>query len=591
MALWALLGGCQLLSGLTELETRGAAGATDAASDGALGADASLVDVAVTSDGASASDGAADSEAAPDSATGDAADATWMPDADAHALDGGVDASDATLAAVDAGNDASLDAGADVVDAAAPDAGQVLITVTVAVRPGASLTSLSIDGVAVCTGAACDGVQSRLVAAGKTVPIHAVPAANNDAHFSGALCKGTSDCVFVADSAKATALTVVAQNYVFVTSATHDGNFGALDPAAGGNGLAGADALCNSLAAAAGLPGAYVAWLSTPEVTALSRIAAYRGWINVLGQPVFDNPVGAALDPGIADGEMFNAVGYTELGGKIATASHEFVFTGTNGDGTLAPNNFISNGHCDRWTSGGELAGQYGFAWHGTRGFTDYDIRVVDKQQNEQRSCKMPGRLYCFGKNHSGVGAKVVIPPPPAVSRRAFLSKGVSTPAGAAAFDTLCQNEASAAGLAGSFSALLSTTAQSAFQRVPLFADVSRGGFFRRDGVAVFSNGSALAQNVPAVSAALTQHADGTYLQADLGDAWTGIYNFALSPSPPGDVQFASYTCQDWSLATGSYGALGRASAVAPEMVRAAGVVGLRMFACDYAAHVYCLER
>ena len=49
---------------------------------------------------------------------------------------------------------------------------------------------------------------------------------------------------------------------VFVTSTTHDGNLG---------GLAGADAICQARAAAAGLPGTYLAWLSDGSASPATR--------------------------------------------------------------------------------------------------------------------------------------------------------------------------------------------------------------------------------------------------------------------------------------------------------------------------------
>jgi hypothetical protein len=58
-------------------------------------------------------------------------------------------------------------------------------------------------------------------------------------------------------------------NFVFVTSRAYTGNLG---------GLAGADAICQTHAAEAGLPGTYVAWLATSTVTAPSRLAPARGF-------------------------------------------------------------------------------------------------------------------------------------------------------------------------------------------------------------------------------------------------------------------------------------------------------------------------
>ena len=49
---------------------------------------------------------------------------------------------------------------------------------------------------------------------------------------------------------------VLEARLVFITSTLHDGNLG---------GVAGADQICNELASDAGLPGTYMAWLSSSQ--------------------------------------------------------------------------------------------------------------------------------------------------------------------------------------------------------------------------------------------------------------------------------------------------------------------------------------
>jgi hypothetical protein len=55
-------------------------------------------------------------------------------------------------------------------------------------------------------------------------------------------------------------------------------------------GLDGGDALCNAEAADAGLPGTYVAYLSTSAVDAIDRIGGSRGWVRPDGRPFVDRP-------------------------------------------------------------------------------------------------------------------------------------------------------------------------------------------------------------------------------------------------------------------------------------------------------------
>src|SRR5439155_16338708 len=112
-------------------------------------------------------------------------------------------------------------------------------------------------------------------------------------------------------------------NYVFATSSTYLPNLG---------GLAGADTLCMQRATAAGLPGHYVAWLSTSAVAAPSRLVLpgtanpARGWIRPDGRPVTDR---------ISDllaGTIYYPIRVDEAGLDLETGSHE-VLTGTRSTG------------------------------------------------------------------------------------------------------------------------------------------------------------------------------------------------------------------------------------------------------------------
>ena len=67
------------------------------------------------------------------------------------------------------------------------------------------------------------------------------------------------------------------QRRVFVTSTTSGPDLG---------GLAGADTVCNTLAADAGLGGAWVAWLSTQSVNAEDRLTPGSGpFVRAAGAP------------------------------------------------------------------------------------------------------------------------------------------------------------------------------------------------------------------------------------------------------------------------------------------------------------------
>jgi cysteine-rich repeat protein len=125
---------------------------------------------------------------------------------------------------------------------------------------------------------------------------------------------------------------------VFTTSTTYDGNLG---------GLAGADAICNARAQAAGLPGTYMAWISTNQGSPSTRfVQSAVPYLLRTGSKVADN--WADLTDGTID---FN-INRNEFGALLVNMaftcnnSPRPVWTGTNADGTAAANNcsnFSSN--------------------------------------------------------------------------------------------------------------------------------------------------------------------------------------------------------------------------------------------------------
>src|SRR5690606_18797239 len=63
----------------------------------------------------------------------------------------------------------------------------------------------------------------------------------------------------------------------FVTNSTGTGNLSTWALAGGNTGVAAADAVCNAEAAAAGLPGTYVAWMSDATDDAYCRVHQLTG--------------------------------------------------------------------------------------------------------------------------------------------------------------------------------------------------------------------------------------------------------------------------------------------------------------------------
>ena len=136
--------------------------------------------------------------------------------------------------------------------------------------------------------------------------------------------------------------------YVFVTSQMFNGNFG---------GLLGADAQCQALAVAAGLPGTYMAWMSTAAESPSTRMTQSNNpYVRTDGVQVAPNWAG------LVDGTLDAPINVTELGGpppigntSCAGGGFPTVWSSTASNGTSGGSS------CADWTSiaGG---GQWGRA-------------------------------------------------------------------------------------------------------------------------------------------------------------------------------------------------------------------------------------
>ena len=148
------------------------------------------------------------------------------------------------------------------------------------------------------------------------------------------------------------------------------------------------------------------------------------------------------------------------------------------------------------------------------------------------------------------------------------------TTSGVAGADTLCQNEATTAGLTNgaNFKALLSTTSTSAASRFTL----TSGAFVRPDGIKIadatkIATGSALDSGV-------WQNADGTYVPVHNVNVWTG----STTPNVLG-----TSTCTDWTTNSNSFlGASGESSITNTGWWKSA-FTGAN---CGNQFSVYCLE-
>ena len=155
----------------------------------------------------------------------------------------------------------------------------------------------------------------------------------------------------------------VSTRTVFVSSASYTGNLG---------GLQGADEKCQALADAAGLPGLFAAWLSTPDESPNSRfVHGYRPIVRVDGFKIADNYAD------LTDGTLDSPINMTEK--RTIVADLTLVWTGTNQFGNL------DSTTCDGWTT---------TSGTGNAGFTSKsDARWTNASRP---ACDGSNRIYCM---------------------------------------------------------------------------------------------------------------------------------------------------------------------------------------------------
>ena len=164
---------------------------------------------------------------------------------------------------------------------------------------------------------------------------------------------------------------------VFVTSQTYTGNLG---------GLAGADAKCQNLADAAGLPGTFKAWLSDGTTSAASRFIQRPVPYALVGDTIISYSWND-----LTDGSLLHPINLDENGNLV----EEVVWTNTTTSGGIwSPIN-----HCINWTSVdfGEFGG-IGVSTATDERWTAY-IYTFDGSYTEGWPCwdtDNPKRLYCF---------------------------------------------------------------------------------------------------------------------------------------------------------------------------------------------------
>lgn len=361
-------------------------------------------------------------------------------------------------------------------------------------------------------------------------------------------CSGTT-CSMTMGAAQTLTVTFVGNNFVFATSTQHDGALG---------GPTGADALCNGAAAAAGLPGHYIAWVATQTSNPATRLGTARGWLRTDGLPFADTLAGLAI------GRVYYPARLDELGHPTSSF---FALTGANEDGTAVAN---SSGvlNCSDFTSNSNAAMSY-YAFGDLNGgsvawaSTGFDVTY----------CGSQGALLCFGSDSS---RPVTVTP--AAGRRAFVSKNVFTSGGGlASADAICQSDATSAGLANAshFLALMATNTTSALSRF----DMTKAAWVRIDGLPIVSKATDLV-SAPLMSS-VSQYADGTYVTSVVA-AFTGSES-------PATIDGTGVTCNNWTSTSATDSAIvGYAVTTSSEWFDRVTLNGSGI--CTTPASVYCFE-
>jgi hypothetical protein len=296
---------------------------------------------------------------------------------------------------------------------------------------------------------------------------------------------------------------------IFVTEANDDGNFG---------GLAGADALCQSSATAAGLGGSWVAMVTGQTVNMRDRLPWNFGQVRRLDGAVVTN----SFD-GLWDGSWDSPVNLTEN----LTVKNAWVWWGgtVSGGGT-----FASGTTCDEFTNGST-----GTLFTSSNNSSGSAVALVS------RACNSSQAFYCLGDTSGAVDID-----PKDVE---FLSQ-VSYVAGA----RMSSNTISLAGITSSIS--VSVSGSSGNPRLKI-----NGGAEVTSGTASFGDTIQLLMDAPSTlgtknTLTITMGSDVRTWWVGYGDNTKSIYAFISDTSlqnPAGTSDLDSL-CQNYASAAGLAG-------------------------------------
>lgn len=419
------------------------------------------------------------------------------------------------------------------VDAGIGDA-DIGAQVTVSLVSGGRVVSTpaGIDCPGTCTASFESGTSLRLDA------LDGAPAPQVFQNWSSD-CSGNSPrCdLIVGDGNRSVTATFASANFAFVSQPTVIA--GSLGSAAA------ADTVCQQEADAADLPGTYVAWLSDSSTNAIDRLTGARGWVRLDGRPVIDRPSDLPA----------RSMRYPILfeSGGVPVANTNPVMGTSDENGTLLA------ASCEDFSvMTGSL--RAGFASHVGERWARGTIA----------SCGSPGRVYCFGTDHTTPFPIRI----PEERRRVFVTDQpwLGLTEGVASADAHCAAEATRAGLLGTFIAFLSTTRVPAIDRI----DPTGPVYTRMDGVPL-ANSSA-------------DFVAGDFLTSPAQDQFLNFpANFpVVGAGRPDQTGSPALNCDDFSSATESGARAASDSALNPFLGPGPGLI-----LCTAAARfsVYCIEQ
>jgi hypothetical protein len=322
---------------------------------------------------------------------------------------------------------------------------------------------------------------------------------------------------------------------MFVTSARGTGDLGSWPQAGAATGVAAGDAICQALAAAAGMPnsGGFAAWLSDGTTDAYCHLLGVTGtraggcgaglttgpWLRTDGLTFSGD-----FDELTATGPIRPAI-YDETGTRIEL-SYVPAFTGTHADGSL-----YNGESCGDWTEDGFTLGRNGRGARTVRNWTEQG----------QRTCNSPLHLFCFE-----TGEGVPLPEQQEPGGLVFTTSAFGTgdlgswpeaggATGLAAGDAICRTLAADAGLPDpeGFVAWLSDSTTDAIDRLGGFP----GPWKRVDGVQAVRLGGPFGPELD-TSLSVTERRETVEFWA-----WTGTDGAGGS---------AGFDCAGWTVGSGA---------------------------------------